>query len=327
MKKKCPCLGITLGDPAGIGPEVTLKALQSLDGKRSFIPLIIGPLIFLGKKYQSLAQDLQVIPPNFQKEDLDPNQNYIYDLPLEILDPIIGQGTPQTGRESKIYIDQALELWRSKKIDALVTGPVSKEYIEKSGTPFTGHTEYLATALGGEPYMMMFSEKYRVLLVTTHLPLEKVPSYLNKDKILATIKMGHQSLRQIDGGAVKLALAGLDPHCGDNGVIGSFDKEVTAQAIKEARNLGVEIDGPLAADSLFLENTWSKYNLVIAHYHDQGLIPFKLLAFNKGVNVTLGLSLVRTSVDHGPAYDIAGQDKADFGSMVEALVLASELAS
>ncbi|MFC1670584.1 PdxA family protein, partial [Spirochaetota bacterium] len=248
-----------------------------------------------------------------------------YEKPEEKLPPP-GKGNIQSAIESKKYIDTAVSLWKNKIIDAVVTGPVNKGFIEKSGTPFTGHTEYIADLVNSKkPYMMMFSKNYRVLLATTHIKLAQVIERIDKKRLLEVIKMGNDTIKSIDGGEVKLAITGIDPHCGDDGAIGDFDTSITGAAVNEAKKEGINIEGPFAADTLFIAHKWKKYNLVIAQYHDQGLIPFKLLAFDKGVNVTLGLPITRTSVDHGTAYDIAGKGIAGYESMLEAVKLAYQL--
>lgn len=321
-------IGITIGDPAGIGPEVTLKAVNSLNNEH-IIPLIIARREVLERFYSTQLRGYDIIGPGpVSAADLSPGKKYIYHVMSGLPLPAPGMGSVQTGRESLGYIDAALELWKSKVIGAIVTGPVSKGLIETSGCPFTGHTEYLAAKLD-EPhsYMMMFSPEYRVLLVTTHLPIAEVARSIDIEKIVRTIRVGLRAMVSIDGGEIKIAVTGLDPHCGDRGAIGRFDERVTARAVQEARREGIPVDGPFSADTLFLPDRWKKYNLVIAHYHDQGLIPFKMLAFDMGVNVTLGMSLTRTSVDHGTAFDIAGKNKAGFTSMAEAIRLAWKIES
>jgi 4-hydroxythreonine-4-phosphate dehydrogenase len=173
--------------------------------------------------------------------------------------------------------------------------------------------------------MMMFSLKYRVLLATTHIPVTRVTESITLEGLLNVIRVGYRSIRSIDGNVAKIAVAGLDPHCGDDGAIGVFDRDITRRAVQRAAGEGIPVFGPFAADTLFIPDTWERYNLVIAQYHDQGLIPFKMLAFNDGVNVTLGLSMIRTSVDHGTAFDIAGKNESRFTSMTEAIKLAKRL--
>lgn len=323
MRRRALNLGITMGDPAGIGPEVALKAINALNDE-SVIPILIGRRAVLEKNHPDIFSDYAGVRDG---APLCHGKKYFHDVPLDLPVPVPGAGSADTGREALACIDAAIALWTAGAIDAVVTGPVSKALIERSGVHFTGHTEYLAEKTGaGEPLMMMFSEKYRVLLASTHVPVSDIMRYVDRERLLAVMRAGHGAMRSIDGGTVKLAITGLDPHCGDDGAIGGFDRDVTAGAVAAARAEGIPIEGPFAADTLFIPSTWERYNLVIAHYHDQGLIPFKMLAFDKGVNVTLGLPLVRTSVDHGTAFDIAGKNIAGWSSMTEAIVLAKRLA-
>lgn len=318
-------IGITLGDPAGIGPEVALKALHYPGLNRNIIPVLIGREKILTELYPKLYENYK--HADFTSQ-LSPENKYIYNVESDLQIPLPGKGNINTGRESLDYIDAAISLWKEKKIDAVVTGPVSKELVEKSGTAFTGHTEYFADKINEpDPYMMMYSGLYRVLLVTTHIPISSVCENASYEKILKTIYTGYKSIKAIDGKEPRLAIAGLDPHCGDGGAISCFDGDVTVRAVSEARTAGIDIEGPVSADSLFRPDIWKKYSLVIAHYHDQGLIPFKMLAFNDGVNVTLGLSLTRTSVDHGTAFDKAGKDSAESESMTNALNLCYKIES
>jgi len=316
-------LGVTAGDPAGIGPEVALKAINALNDK-SIIPIVIGRATVFEELYPDLFSGYEISSRSHAAHA--PGKKYLHDVPLGLPVPKPGAGTADTGKEALACIDAAIELWRTGMIDAVVTAPVSKSLIEKTGIHFTGHTEYMAEKIGETtPLMMMFSEKYRVLLASTHVPVSGIPAELGLERLLHVIRTGYDSIRSIDGGTVKLAIAGLDPHCGDDGAIGTFDRDITARAVSLAREKGIPIDGPFAADTLFIPAAWERYNLVIAHYHDQGLIPFKMLAFDEGVNVTLGLSMVRTSVDHGTAFDIAGKNIALWSSMTEAIMLAKRL--
>ena len=321
-RKKVLRIGISAGDPAGIGPEVILKALHA----RSFhqvVPVVIGSADVFSAHYGELFTDLTIVS---SPDEIDPSRRdtaYFIDVPSDGPVPEPGRGSAHTGRESLKYINTALDLWQSNRIDALVTAPVSKACIEASGTPFTGHTEYIAHYTGGgEPYMMMYSSRYRVILATTHIPLADVPGAVSCERLKDVIRVGYRTMEALDGGGVRLAITGLDPHCGDGGAIGSFDRNVTTRAVDEARSEGIQIEGPFAADTLFIPSKWEQYNCVVVHYHDQGLIPFKLLAFDDGVNITLGLDITRTSVDHGTAFDIAGKDRAAYTSMVEAIKVA-----
>ena len=328
MPKRALNIGITAGDPAGIGPEVSLKAINSIRDD-AVIPILFCRKAVLETLYPDIFHGYISIDLNTSgaASALEPGKKYLYDISPDIPLPVPGRGSAETGRESREYIDRAIKAWRQGAIDAIVTGPVSKGYIEKSGVHFTGHTEYLAEKIGESgPLMMMFSPRYRVLLATTHMPLARVTGAIDEERLLFVMRAGYEGIRSIDGDGVMIAVTGLDPHCGDNGAIGSFDREITRRGIERARAEGLPVEGPFAADTLFIPAVWERYNLVIALYHDQGLIPFKMLAFDHGVNVTLGLSLVRTSVDHGTAYDIAGKNAAGFTSMVEAIMLAKKLA-
>lgn len=323
MQREVLKIGITAGDPAGIGPEVALKAVNALRDE-TIIPIVIGRKSVLEKNHPDLFSGFEITGG---PHDVAPGRKYLHDLALDLPVPVPGRGTPDTGRESLACIDEAVDLWREGVIDAVVTGPVSKGLIEKSGVHFTGHTEYIADRIGEtSPLMMMFSEQYRVLLASTHVPVSEIPRHLGRERLLAVVRAGHESIAAIDGGAVRIAVAGLDPHCGDDGAIGTYDRDVTARAIEEARAGGVPVEGPFAADTLFILDTWRRYSLVIAQYHDQGLIPFKMLAFDEGVNITIGLSIVRTSVDHGTAFDIAGTGAARWSSMAAAIRCAGLLA-
>lgn len=316
-------LGITAGDPSGIGPEVALKAL-SVPLDRDVIPVLIARYSVLELHYAHLLSDYHVVSEKDEfHHRLIPGERYICDIDLDLPVPRPGNGNIDTGIESKAYIDAALRLWERGVIHGIVTGPVNKGLIEKSGCGFKGHTEYIAEQIHEpSPFMMMYSEEYRVILVTTHLSIKEIPERIDSEMIYRTIKAGCEAISLIDGTPVRIAIAGLDPHCGDDGAIGDFDMRYTSAAAERARSDGIQIDGPFAADTLFLPERWRSYNLVVAHYHDQALIPFKILAFERGVNVTVGISLTRTSVDHGTAYDIAGKGIAQAGSMVEAIKLA-----
>ena len=321
-------LGITLGDPAGIGPEVMLGAANRLNNP-SVVPVLIGRTSVVERLYGDLAAGyLAIDPGRCSPDDFQTGRRYLADVRGDWEEPVPGRGSVATGAESKAYIDAGIALWKRGVIDALVTGPVNKGFIEKTGCSFTGHTEYIAASIGeAAPRMLMFSRDYRVLLVTTHIPLASVAGAVGAEGILGTIRAGRDAIASIDEREPRIVVAGLDPHCGDDGAIGDFDTGVTAEAVKAARSEGIDVEGPFAADTLFLPDRWRRYNLAIAQYHDQGLIPFKMLAFDTGVNITIGLSITRTSPDHGTAYDIAGRRIAADQSALEAMKVACRLAA
>jgi 4-hydroxythreonine-4-phosphate dehydrogenase len=315
-----------MGDPAGIGPEVTCRAIPEilpLLKKRALC--VIGSRGVIEKRCPGFSQKLRTLRSPAELDSAAEGEVLLLDPEPDLPEPEAGKGTPETGAASLVYIDTALSLYRAGKAGGMVTGPVSKELICASGTPFTGHTEYIAGQTGGEPLMMMFSPAYRVVLMTTHIPLERVPASLTSEKLEYCVREGLGAQARMDGERRPLAVAGLDPHAGDGGVIGTWDRDVARPVIERLRKEGLPVEGPLPADTLFMPGVWKRYGMVVAQYHDQGLVPFKALAFDLGVNVTLGLPLVRTSVDHGTAFDIAGKGTADHRSMVEAVLLALRL--
>lgn len=313
-------LALTTGDPAGIGPEVTLRALYDLHEEDSRL-IFIGPRTYILTYYPSLMESLKISIWQGQKEA----GIYLYDTGHTGL-PAPGTGSKATGEAALAAIDAAISLWKEGVADAIVTAPVDKSLVHATGLDFAGHTEYLAEKSGGdEPFMLMYSRRYRVILVSTHHSLENLPSTITSDKLEATIRQAVSFTRLVDGGGA-VAVAGRDPHCGDNGAIGTFDRDVTKPVIGKLKDEGLDVHGPYAADTLFIPDQWSRYSVVVAHYHDQGLVPFKMMAFDEGVNVTLGLPLIRTSADHGTAFSLAGKGTASHTSMKEAILLAMDLA-
>ncbi|HRX14694.1 MAG TPA: 4-hydroxythreonine-4-phosphate dehydrogenase PdxA [Spirochaetota bacterium] len=321
-------IAITVGDPSGIGPEVTLRALDQIN-QTDFTTVVIGNYELLKNLSVSLGikKPLKTVDNDFFHAPPDNLKDiFIYDIDSHLPIPTPRFPSVETGKESLAYIDKAIELWKKSYISGIVTGPVSKNLIEKTGIRFSGHTEYFAQMIGEDtPYMIMYSDKYSVILVTTHLPIKDLANHITKDKIIKTAIEAQRSMTLIRNKKPKIAICGLDPHCGDNGAIGSFDTSITSPLVQELQQNGMDISGPFAADTLFLPSEWEKYDIVIAHYHDQGLIPFKMMAFDTGVNVTTGLSLIRTSVDHGTAFNIAGQGIASFSSMIQAIKLCKSL--
>jgi 4-hydroxythreonine-4-phosphate dehydrogenase len=320
-----PKVAITIGDPAGIGPEVTLKALRDFE-TLPCIPLVICRVEVLQKFYQHLMPSWDVLDFDKVKSSTDIQKPTFINIHVDAPIPQPSCGSQLTGKESLAYIDAAIDLWKLKIINAMVTGPVNKSLVEK-WVPFIGHTEYIAQHIHEDnPRMLMYSGKYNVMLVTTHVPVFKLKDVIGYDVLLQTVHICQHSMGRIMKKKPKIAMCGLDPHCGDQGAIGNFDIDVTAKVIKDAQLKGIIIEGPFSADTIFIPQRWEHYDCVIAHYHDQGLIPFKMLAFDEGVNVTVGLSVIRTSVDHGTAFDIAGKYCAGYSSMKKAIELASLLA-
>jgi 4-hydroxythreonine-4-phosphate dehydrogenase len=282
-----PRVGITVGDPAGIGPEIAGKA----------------------------AADVRVL------EACEPR---IYDAPGSF---VTGAVSAQAGRAAYEAILRAVGDARAGTIDAIATAPVNKEAFAQAGLPWKGHTDLLAHLTNTDRVAMLFySEPLRVVLATIHVPLADVPRLLTRDVADFTIDVTARELPRFGHAHPRLAFAGLNPHAGEHGVIGVEDDEVIAPAVTDARGRGIDITGPWPADTVFGRAARGEFDAVIACYHDQGLIPVKLLAFGRAVNVTLGLPIIRTSVDHGTAFDIAGRGVADPASLIEAILLAARLA-
>jgi 4-hydroxythreonine-4-phosphate dehydrogenase len=288
---RLPRIGITVGDPAGIGPEIAIKAAADARVREVCEPILYGP----------------------HTEDA-----------LRQFTP--GVLSAAAGRAAYDAIVAAAEDARGGRIDAIATAPINKEAFALADLPWKGHTDLLAFLAGGRQALMMFyAQELRVVLATVHVPLRDVPSLLTRETIDFTIGLTAAELPRFGFPHPRIAVAGLNPHAGEHGVIGGEDEAVLRPAIDAARARGIDCSGPWPADTVFPRATRGEFDAVVACYHDQGLIPVKLLAFGRAVNVTLGLPIIRTSVDHGTAFDIAGRGKADPSSLVEAILLAARL--
>jgi 4-hydroxythreonine-4-phosphate dehydrogenase len=287
-----PKVGVTVGDPAGIGPEIARKAAADPAITACCDVVLYGP---------SSADALGAFPR--------------------------GRISAAAGRAAFDAITHAVADARSRTIDAIATAPINKEAFAAAGLPWRGHTDLLAHLTGSARVAMMFyADVLRVVLATVHIPLAEVPRALTRETLEGTIMLAARELPRFGIASPRLALAGLNPHAGEHGIIGHEEDEVLAPAVAACRGRGVLIDGPLPADTVFVRAMRGEFDAVIACYHDQGLIPIKLVAFGRAVNVTLGLPIVRTSVDHGTAFDIAGKGLADPSSLIEAIKLAARLA-
>lgn len=321
-------LGVTMGDPSGVGPEVIVRALQSpLPGCRV---IVLGDLAVVQETATRLASPL--VPYAWQVGDVlptDPRQLPV--LALSQLTPderVPGHPTPAGGDASYRYVESGVRFTLEKTLDGLVTAPISKAMWHAAGHPYPGHTELLAALTGAaEVRMMLAGKQLRVILVTTHLPLAQVPHALSCERIAHTITLAATHLRRFHGPQQpRLVVAGLNPHAGEAGAFGDEEHRLIRPAVEQARAEGFDVVGPLSADTVFVRAVRGEFDAVICQYHDQALIPLKLLSWEDGVNVTLGLPIVRTSPDHGTAFDIAGHNKASPRSMQAALTLAAEMA-
>jgi 4-hydroxythreonine-4-phosphate dehydrogenase len=323
-------IGIAIGDVTGIGPEVTLKALrlEPDDGETRF--LIIGDAARLRHQNQQLGLNL----PLESGRDWEQSGRFAVHDPLpEPIPMTLPAGSAAAAQAALAFLREGAHRCLRSELDALVTAPVNKEAIIRAGHPlFTGQTEFLSgLAEAHRTAMMLLGEDdrgrwLRVALVTTHLPLKTVADAITQPRVELAIELAAQACRDLDLGRARVAVCGLNPHAGEGGKMGTEELEVIAPAIQAAAQRGINVAGPFAADTLFYYAYRGDYDAVVAMYHDQGLVPLKMIGFERGINWTLGLPFIRTSPDHGTAYDIAGQGKADPSSMRAAIGLAKQLA-
>jgi len=315
-------VGISLGDITGISPEVTLKALAALTGGNTAAEfMVIGDPDTLARCANQLGLKPELLTAI---RVVNPHR--------ETLPPGLPCGAAPAARAAEAWIREGARLCLAGELDALVTAPVNKHAIVQAGIPFTGHTELLSD-IAGEPRTVMMllgtddqARWLRVALATIHMALRDVPLKLTTDKVRLTIERSAQACRELGLARARVAVCGLNPHAGEGGDFGDEEPRVIEPAVHQARAEGLEVVGPLSADTVFHQALHGEYDAVVAMYHDQGLAPLKLAAFNTGVNWTLGLPFIRTSPDHGTAYTIAGQGLADPSSMISATRLALQLA-
>jgi 4-hydroxythreonine-4-phosphate dehydrogenase len=326
-----PLIAITMGDPAGIGPEIIVKAMGERAVFAQSRPVVLGDEGVLSDAVRWSKTPLKIKRIEEPHEGVfrRGNLNLIPLTDLSHEEVPLGAPRSQGGAAAYRYIERGVQLAQGGSVDALVTAPISKEALHAAGYPFPGHTELLAQMTGSrDEVMMLAGPRLRVALVTTHLPLRQVPDALTRERIKRTIEITAQGMKVYWGiPSPKLAVAGLNPHAGEGGIFGTEEQEVIIPAIEECRQKGMAVFGPLPADSLFFHAASGRYDAVVSMYHDQGLIPLKLLHFRDGVNITLGLPIIRTSVDHGTGYDIAGKGVADPTSLINAILLAAKMAT
>lgn len=313
-------IAITMGDPAGIGGELILKALPSMSGQST--PVIVGDRTVMETLQKTLFKGKSFVFKNFQEGR--PGDAELLDLGL-VRDLRFGITDPAYGAASFRYIIEALKLAFLGDISAIVTCPISKASIHSAGIDFPGHTEILAHYSGVQDYIMMMANRtMRVVLVTIHIPLREVPTTITTEKILRCISITHSSLKAyFDVKKPCIKVCGLNPHAGEQGVIGS-EEEAIREAIARARSLTMDVDGPFPADTLFHRADCDAF---VAMYHDQGLIPVKTVDFKRTVNLTLGLPIIRTSPGHGTGFDIAGKGVADPSGLIEAYRIAEQMST
>lgn len=323
-----PVIGITLGDYNGIGPEVILKTLQGNHFNKLVTPVIYGSMRVLNR-YKTLldlkdwqlhgAADLDAINPKLT--------NVITCWPDGQTEVEPGTVTPEAGAAALACLQKAVEDLKSGRLDALVTAPINKHNIQSEEFKFPGHTEYFTQEFGGtDSLMFLVSEVLRVGVVTGHVPIGRVRSQVNQEAIGRKLTLMLDSLQRDFGiQKPKIAVLGLNPHAGEDGLIGNEEKDVITPVLDQLKKKGHLLFGPYPADGFFAARHYRQFDAVLAMYHDQGLIPFKMLAFADGVNFTAGLPIVRTSPDHGTAYDIAGKNEADESSFRQAIFTALDI--
>jgi 4-hydroxythreonine-4-phosphate dehydrogenase len=319
-----------MGDPAGVGPEVAAKALAREEVWACCRPLVVGDARVMTKAVAlvNAPLDLRAIG-EVGDARFDPAAPDVLDLDNVDLDALdAGRVSTAAGRASVDYIEKAVELAQAGQVDAIATGPINKAALKAAGVPFIGHTELLA-ALTGEDRVttMLATPGLRAVHVTRHVPLAEVAKHITKTRVLETIRLTDVGLKQMGIPAPQLAAAALNPHGGDDGLMGREEIDAIGPAVEAAQAEGIDARGPIPADSVFFRAIRGEFDAVIAMYHDQGHIPIKTHGFERSVTVTLGLPIVRTSVDHGTAFDIAWQGVAHEESMVEAICLAAQLAA
>ncbi len=327
MQAHKPRIAITLGDLNGIGSEVIIKALADNRILNTITPVIYGSAKVIGFYKKTLSIDEFNYTQVRQRGQFAPKSINVVNCWEDTLEITPGKASKESGKAALVALQQACEDLKQGFVDGLVTGPVDKASIHSEEFPFKGHTEFLTNFFGSsESLMLMVSEKLRVGVVTEHVSVRDVASLITKEKIEAKLKVMEHALRH-DFGILKprMAILGLNPHAGDGGLIGAEDEQIIKPLIADLKNKGKLVFGPFPADGFFGSGMYTKYDGILAMYHDQGLVPFKIIAFEEGVNFTAGLSIVRTSPDHGTAYPLAGKNQADESSLREAIYRAADI--
>ena len=306
-------IGITMGDPCGVGPEIAVRALAEMASAERGQTRIYGNLPTLEAARDALGVSIGL-------------KDYVVDLPVEGAPLAWGQLSPVAGDAAFRFIERAVRDAEAGEIGCIVTAPINKEALNLAGHHYDGHTGMLRSLTGAKAaYMLLASERLKVIHVSTHVSLQEAIRRATTERVLATIRAGNDHLKRIGYAAPRIAIAGINPHCGENGLFGSEDDDQIAPAVVAARAEGIDAHGPISADTVFHRAYSGAFDLVVAQYHDQGHIPIKLVAFDTAVNVSVELPIDRTSVDHGTAFDIAGKGIADHGNMNSAIAYARKL--
>lgn len=325
-------IGITMGCPVGIGPEIILRFVVKKKDFGQFLPIVIGDIAQLTRCAKELQVDIDIVPwqpgdpVNVEKlQVIEPEASEGYLLDAESLR--WGEPGKETAHAAAAFITKAVQLINQGVLDAMVTCPIAKYAMQLAGYKFPGHTEMLASLCNTRNYgMMLAGKRLKVSLVTIHTPLAKVPGQLSQDEIIRIINLtGETLIRDFSISRPRIAVAGLNPHSGEAGLFGEEERQMIEPAVAGAVSKKWEVVGPLPPDTVFRKAMDNDYDAVVAMYHDQGLIPFKLVHFEDGVNLTMGLPIIRTSVDHGTAYDIAGKGLASASSLEASFAMAAQI--
>lgn len=327
-----PIIGLTIGDPAGIGPEICLRAVTTPEVMDACRPVLIGSACALERARVFLGFQGRI---DICAEDDDRGMAKLADTPaVTVVDtkslstpPPLGQASAEGGQASYDAIEASIRLAQEGRVAGVATAPINKLALSMAGIDYLGHTEIFGERTNTTSYaMLMYSGRVAVGLVTCHIPLSAVPRALTVERIVEVGMLLDSAITRIRGVRPRIAALGLNPHAGEAGLLGDDEKITVIPAVEKLRELGLDIEGPVPPDTAFTRRAIERYDAHLCLYHDQGLIPFKMISFEDGVNVTMGLPFPRTSVDHGTAYDLAGKGTADHRSLVAALKLAAKLA-
>ena len=335
-----PVIGITMGDPAGIGAEITVKALSKKEIYEKSKPIAIGSKCVIGDALKfipsnlklNIIKDIEEIKGEFGVIDFIDLNN------IKLDEFNYGKVSAKAGQASLDYIYKGIDLAMKGLVDAVVTGPIHKEAIKAAGSPYAGHTEIFATRTKTKNYaMMLVDENLRVIHVSTHVSLRQACDLVKKERVLTVIHLADKALKDLGIKNLKIGVAGLNPHAGEGGLFGNEEIKEIIPAIVQAKKEGIDVEGPIPPDTIFSKVVGGQYDIAVVMYHDQGHIPMKIIGFKynketnkwstmRGVNVTVGLPIIRTSVDHGVAFGKAGEGRANEESMVEAIKMAIDFA-
>jgi len=320
-------IAVTMGDPAGIGPEIVVKTFA--DPRLTEPILVVGDAGLLRRTAANLSLPLD-IQPIADPEAARPGPGVVpvislTDLPVDLP---LGQVSAVAGRAAHDYVERAIHLALARRVRAIATAPLNKDAFKAAGIPYPGHTEMLADLSGTTDFaMMLANDELRTILVTIHVSLREAIELITFERVLKTIRLAGRATAGLGVPRPRIAVAGLNPHAGENGLFGDEEIEIILPAIQQAQREGLDASGPYPPDTIFMRARRGEFDIVVALYHDQGLIPVKYLGVENGVNVTVGLPFVRTSVDHGTAFDIAGRGVADHASLLKAIEQAARLSA